>query len=622
MPAGGATLPLRLYRPIDAGSLPTLVYYFGGGWTLGQIETCDGICRTLANAAGCAVIAVGYRLAPEHKFPVAVHDCYDALGWVAEHAAELGVDAGRLAVGGDSAGGNLAAAVTLLARQRGGPALAAQLLVYPNTCHHADTPSLRDNDDESMFNRRSVDWYWGHYLTTPADGSDPLASPLLAADHAGLPPALVITAEYDPLRDEGEQYAEKLRAAGVPTECTRYDGMMHGFFLMSSMLDGGRRAVRQAVAFLQARLGTAPAAGTAVVSLADYEARARAVLAPQVWDFAAGGSGAETTLRANRQALDAVVVYPRVLSGGGRADTRTHLLGSPAALPVAVAPMAYQRLMHPAGEVAMAEAARAAGVPMMLSALSSCPVEQVAATGVTFWFQLYWLAERHALEQLIERAEAAGSAALVVTLDVPVLGRRLRDMRNGFALPADVVAANLTDGSGSRAHVAHRGESAVAAHTSALFGSALSWADLEWLRDRTSLPLALKGILDPRDARRAVELGADAIVVSNHGGRQSDAAPASVTALPAVVAEVGQACQVLLDSGIRSGTDVLRALALGAAGVLIGRPLLWALAAGGPAGATDALALLGTEVQEALILAGCPGLAAVRDLRTIQEASR
>jgi acetyl esterase len=255
MPAGGGELPLRLFRPSgSAGDQPALVYFFGGGWTLGQIETCDGICRALANAAGCVVVAVGYRLAPEHKFPVAVHDCYDAVAWIAEHAGQFRIDPARLAVGGDSAGGNLAAAVTLLARQRGGPSLAAQLLVYPNTCYDAGTRSLAENDDESMFNRRSVAWYWGHYLASPEDGSDPLASPLLATDHAGLPPALVITAEYDPLRDEGEQYAQRLQSAGVPTELTRYDGMMHGFFLMYPTLDGGRRAVDQAVAFLRARL--------------------------------------------------------------------------------------------------------------------------------------------------------------------------------------------------------------------------------------------------------------------------------------------------------------------------------------------------------------------------------
>lgn len=254
-PATGGPVPLRLYRPDGQERLPALVYFFGGGWTLGQVDTCDGICRTLANAVGCVVIAVGYRLAPEHKFPSAVNDCYDAVSWVAEHAEELGVDPGRLAVGGDSAGGNLAAAVTLLAKQHGGPALAAQLLVYPNTCHGADTPSLRENDDPSMFNRRSVDWYWGHYLASPDDGKDPLASPLLATDHTGLPAALVITAEYDPLRDEGEEYAHRLQAAGVPTELSRYDGMMHGFFLMYPTLDGGRRAVDHAVEFLRARLG-------------------------------------------------------------------------------------------------------------------------------------------------------------------------------------------------------------------------------------------------------------------------------------------------------------------------------------------------------------------------------
>ena len=255
MPAGDDQLPLRLYRPSGQPRQPALIYFFGGGWTLGQIDTCDGICRTLANAAGCVVIAVGYRLAPEHKFPVPVQDCYDAVSWIAEHTEELGVDPDRLAVGGDSAGGNLAAAVTLRAKDQGGPPLAAQLLVYPNTCFGADTESLRENDDPSMFNRRSVDWYWTHYLSSPSDGGDPLASPLLAADHAGLPPALVITAEYDPLRDEAEQYAQRLAAAGVPTELSRYDGMMHGFFLMYPVLDGGRRAVDEAVRFLRTRLG-------------------------------------------------------------------------------------------------------------------------------------------------------------------------------------------------------------------------------------------------------------------------------------------------------------------------------------------------------------------------------
>ena len=352
-----------------------------------------------------------------------------------------------------------------------------------------------------------------------------------------------------------------------------------------------------------------------LVSLDDFEAGAQSVLSPEIRDFIAGGSGSELTLRANRQALDAVVVYPRMLAGA-LSGTEVTLLNTPMSMPVGVAPMAYQRMAHPDGEIAMAEAAHEAGIPMMLSALSSSPVEEVARTGVAVWFQLYWLAERRRLEQLIERAETAGSAALVVTVDVPVLGRRLRDVRNQFALPTPVVAANLAAGSSSTAHLSRAGESAMAVHTRELFGPPLTWADLEWLRSRTSLPLAVKGILDPRDAGRAVAIGADAVVVSNHGGRQLDGAPASIAALPGVAAEVGQQCQVLLDSGIRSGMDVLRALALGADGVLVGRPLLWALALDGAAGVRHALSLLSTEVHESLILAGCADPAAARELRT------
>ncbi|MEU0089393.1 alpha/beta hydrolase [Kribbella sp. NPDC006257] len=244
-------LPLRIYRPDAEGPLPTLVYFFGGGWTLGSIDTADGICRQLANAVPCQVITVGYRLAPENPFPAAVNDCHQATQWIADHASELRV--GRIAVGGDSAGGNLAAATTLLARESG-PALAAQLLVYPNTLYGSDTASMRAGDDPFLFNKTSVGWYWDHYLTDPADGRNPLASPLLAESHANLPPALVITAEFDPLRDEGEFYAEKLYAAGVPTQLSRYDGMVHGFFAMSGVLDGGRKAIAEAAEFLQRSL--------------------------------------------------------------------------------------------------------------------------------------------------------------------------------------------------------------------------------------------------------------------------------------------------------------------------------------------------------------------------------
>ncbi|WP_416904584.1 alpha/beta hydrolase [Micromonospora echinospora] len=260
VPGPAGDLPVRIYRPAGDGPLPTLVYFFGGGWTLGSIDTADGICRRLANAVPCQVITVGYRLAPENRFPAAVLDCHAATAWIAAHADELGVDPTRLAVGGDSAGGNLAAAVTLLARRDGVPALAGQLLVYPNTLHRGETDSMRESEDPYLFNRTSVDWYWGHYLADPADGRNPLASPLLAEDLGGLPPALVITAEYDPLRDEGERYAERLREAGVPTELARYSGMIHGFFAMSGVLDGGRHALDRAAGWLRARLH-APAAG-------------------------------------------------------------------------------------------------------------------------------------------------------------------------------------------------------------------------------------------------------------------------------------------------------------------------------------------------------------------------
>ncbi|GLW56740.1 alpha/beta hydrolase [Kitasatospora phosalacinea] len=248
VPGPGGPLPLRVYRPATGtdGRLPVLLYLFGGGWVLGSLDTGDALCRRLTNEVGCVTVSVGYRLAPEHPFPAAVHDVLAAAEWIAAHAAELGAEPGRLAVAGDSAGGNLAAALTLLARERGGPALRHQLLVYPNTDHAADTPSVREHDDPLLFNRRSVAWYWGHYLADPADGADPLASPLRAPSLAGLPPATVITAEYDPLRDEGEEYAGALRAAGVPVELRRYDGVPHGFFAMSGVLDDGRAAQQYA----------------------------------------------------------------------------------------------------------------------------------------------------------------------------------------------------------------------------------------------------------------------------------------------------------------------------------------------------------------------------------------
>jgi acetyl esterase len=248
IPGPAGDLPIRIYSPVPDEPLPVLLYFFGGGWTLGTIDTADAVCRHLANAAGCAVVAVGYRLAPENKFPAAVHDCFAGLCWVMSN-----LDTPAIAVGGDSAGGNLAAAVTLLARDEGVP-LAAQLLVYPNTDYDSDTPSMREGDDPFLFNKTSVAWYWEHYLAAPEDGRNPLASPLRAASLAGLPPALVITAEYDPLRDQAEQYAQRLRESSVPVTLSRYDGMIHGFFCMAGDLADGARAQAEAAEFLKRHL--------------------------------------------------------------------------------------------------------------------------------------------------------------------------------------------------------------------------------------------------------------------------------------------------------------------------------------------------------------------------------
>jgi acetyl esterase len=256
IPGPGGMLELRVYRPSAEAQLPALLYYFGGGWTLGSIDTADAVCRALAAEAGCLVVSVGYRLAPEHPFPAAVHDCRAALRWVAAHAAEIGADPARLAVGGDSAGGNLAAAVALLARDEGGPRPVGQLLVYPNTDQSADDASMRANDDPWLFNRHSVAWYARHYLADPADAANPLASPLRAPDLSGLPPALVITAEHDPLRDQGEAYAHRLSESGVPVELTRYPGMSHGFFAMTATVAAATTALHQSATFLHTRFTT------------------------------------------------------------------------------------------------------------------------------------------------------------------------------------------------------------------------------------------------------------------------------------------------------------------------------------------------------------------------------
>ncbi|MEZ5559231.1 MAG: alpha/beta hydrolase [Pseudomonadales bacterium] len=243
-------LQVRIYRPEQARSRGVLVYFHGGGWVIGDLDSHDETCRRLCSRAGIAVVAVHYRRAPETTYPGAAEDCYAATCWVAEHAATLDIDPQRIAVGGDSAGGNLAAVVAQMARDRGGPAIRFQLLIYPVTDAAFDTPSYRDNAEGYLLSRKGMEWFWDQYVPDVAQRHEPYASPLRAASLAGLPPALVQTAEFDPLRDEGERYAAALAEAGVPVELTRYDGLIHGFFGMQDAVAAARPALAQAAGAL------------------------------------------------------------------------------------------------------------------------------------------------------------------------------------------------------------------------------------------------------------------------------------------------------------------------------------------------------------------------------------
>lgn len=251
-------VPLRAYRPLGSepgSTLPVLVYFHGGGWVLGDIETVDNLCRRLANASGCAVVSVDYRLAPEAKFPGPLDDCFEAVAFIPREADSFGIDPQRMAVGGDSAGGNLAAAVTLLARDTGGPKLAFQLLIYPITNFDFETPSYLENSEGYGLSREMMRWYWNQYLARPEDGRSPLASPLAAPDLSGLPPALVITAGFDVLRDEGRAFADRLLEAGVPAQLEHFPGMIHGFLQMADSFDQGKLAIQKAGLALRSALG-------------------------------------------------------------------------------------------------------------------------------------------------------------------------------------------------------------------------------------------------------------------------------------------------------------------------------------------------------------------------------
>lgn len=344
-----------------------------------------------------------------------------------------------------------------------------------------------------------------------------------------------------------------------------------------------------------------------VAALDDYEALAREHLSGGAWAYFAGGSGNEWTTRENIAAFARLPLFPRALRDLSQADTGLTLFGTKLAAPILVAPVAFQKLAHPDGELATAVAAAALEIPMVVSTQASVTLEEIAAVApASLWFQLYIQPDRTFTEALVRRAEAAGYRVLVVTVDAPVNGLRNREQRAGFALPPDVSAVNLEG-----ARVLPPGPANALLFGTPLIASAPTWRDLEWLRSLTNLPILAKGIAHPRDARLALDCGMDGLIVSNHGGRALDGAPAAIDLLPAVMDEVGSSAPVLMDGGIRRGADVLRALALGARAVLIGRPCIFGLAVAGAPGVAHVLRILRGELELAMALTGCAGVSSI-----------
>lgn len=350
-----------------------------------------------------------------------------------------------------------------------------------------------------------------------------------------------------------------------------------------------------------------------VLNLHDLEALARSRLPQTAWDYYASGADDERTLRRNVDAFSEIALHYRVLVDVARRELATTVLGHRVSLPVLVAPTAFHKLACEDGELASVRAAGDAGTIFILSTLSNTPVEQVvAAAECPVWFQLYVYRDRAATEALVRRVEAAGCKALVLTVDAPVLGRRERDVRNRFALPEGLGIANMH---GYETVAKPNAESGLAAYFAELIDPSLTWEAIGWLRSITKLPVVVKGIVRADDAARAVDAGVAGIVVSNHGGRQLDGSPATIEVLPRVVDAVAGRAEVIVDGGVRRGTDIVKALAFGARAVLVGRPVLWGLAAAGRAGVAAALGVLRRELDLAMTLCGCPDVESItRDL--------
>jgi len=348
------------------------------------------------------------------------------------------------------------------------------------------------------------------------------------------------------------------------------------------------------------------------INCEELEKLARERLSPLAYDYYASGALDERTLRANVEAWSRILIHYRVLADVSARDAATTVLGTRVSMPVLVAPTAFHKLACADGELATARAAARAGTVMILSSLSNTRVEEVCAGcgGGTVWFQLYVYRDRGATAALVARAEAAGARALVLTVDAPLLGRRERDVRNRFHLPPGLRVENMT-AAGYGDVLEPQAESGLATYVASKLDPALSWRDVAWLRSITKLPVLVKGLVRPDDAIRAADTGAAGVVVSNHGGRQLDGAPATADVLGPIVDAVRGRLEVLVDGGVRRGADVLRAVALGARAVLVGRPILWGLAVAGEEGALGVLETIREELDQAMALAGCARVADV-----------
>ncbi|MBE9015461.1 alpha-hydroxy-acid oxidizing protein [Chroococcidiopsidales cyanobacterium LEGE 13417] len=345
------------------------------------------------------------------------------------------------------------------------------------------------------------------------------------------------------------------------------------------------------------------------INLFEYETLAQKHLSQMAWDYYASGAWDEVTLKDNRAAFNRYRLHPRMLVDVSQRDLSTTILGQSLSAPILIAPMAFQCLADPTGEVATAKAAAHSGIGMVLSTLATKSMAEVAIANPQTWFQLYIHRDRNLTRALVEYAYQCGAKALCVTVDAPFLGRRERDTRNQFVLPQGMELANLCNLQDKDLDIPHRqGESGLFAYFAEQLDPGVTWTDLAWLRSLVPLPLVVKGILRPDDAIRAVEVGAEAIIISNHGGRQLDGAIATIDVVSQIVAAVGDRAEVLMDGGIRRGTDIFKALALGAKAVLIGRPVLWGLALAGETGVQHVIEILRDELSLAMALSGCAKL--------------